>query len=82
MEDPREKPRSVSELKEWVCSKYDRPDGVVIRDCMRLYTGGEAFRVSERHTQCDQKKIANTYKNAQNDCTRKMIDFETFTKIA
>uniref|UniRef100_A0A0K2U1E7 Low density lipoprotein receptorrelated protein 2 [Equus caballus] n=2 Tax=Lepeophtheirus salmonis TaxID=72036 RepID=A0A0K2U1E7_LEPSM len=32
-------------MKEWVCSKIDRPNGQVIRDCMQLYTGGEAFRV-------------------------------------
>lgn len=37
--------RSVSEMKEWTCSKVDRPDGEVIRDCMRLYTGGTLFRV-------------------------------------
>ncbi|CAB4065643.1 unnamed protein product [Lepeophtheirus salmonis] len=43
--DPRETSRSVSEMKEWVCSKIDRPNGQVIRDCMQLYTGGEAFRV-------------------------------------
>ena len=43
--DPRETSRSVSEMKEWVCSKITKPDGSVSRDCMRLYTGGEAFRV-------------------------------------
>lgn len=43
--DPRETSRSVSEMKEWVCSKIDRPDGTTTKDCMRLYTGGEAFRV-------------------------------------
>ena len=37
--------RSVSEMKEWVCSKIDRPDGTVIRDCMNMYTGGEPFDV-------------------------------------
>lgn len=42
---PMETSRSVSEMQEWVCSKMDRPDGQVIRDCMRMYTGGEAFRV-------------------------------------
>ena len=44
--DPREKSRSVSEMKEWVCSKIIKPKGQgVVRDCMRLYTGGEALRV-------------------------------------
>ncbi len=42
--DPRETSRSVSEMKEWTCSKMDKPDGTVIRDCMRLYTGGTLFR--------------------------------------
>jgi len=41
----RETSRSVSEMKEWVCSKLDRPDGTVERDCARLYTGGTLFRV-------------------------------------
>ena len=43
--DPRETSRSVSEMKEWTCSKLDRPDGSVERDCLRLYTGGTLFRV-------------------------------------
>ena len=43
--DPRETSRSVSEMKEWVCSKLDRPDGTIVRDCTRLYTGGTLFRV-------------------------------------
>ncbi len=43
--DPRETSRSVSEMKEWTCSKIDRPDGEIIRDCLRLYTGGTLFRV-------------------------------------
>ena len=44
--DPREKSRSVSEMKEWVCSKIIKPEGAgVVRDCMRLYTGGEALQV-------------------------------------
>ncbi len=43
--DPRETSRSVSEMKEWTCSKMDRPDGSVVRDCLRLYTGGTLFRV-------------------------------------
>ena len=43
--DPRETSRSVSEMKEWTCSKADRPDGTVVRDCTRLYTGGTLFRV-------------------------------------
>lgn len=46
--DPREISRSVSEMKEWVCSKIIKPDadgGGVVRDCLRLYTGGEALRV-------------------------------------
>ena len=43
--DPHETSRSVSEMKEWVCSKLDKPDGTIHRDCMRLYTGGDAFRV-------------------------------------
>ena len=42
---PHEVSRSVSEMKEWVCSKIDRPDGTVIRDCMNMYTGGEPFDV-------------------------------------
>ena len=43
--DPKETSRSVSEMKEWTCSKMHKPDGSVIRDCMRLYTGGEEFHV-------------------------------------
>ena len=43
--DPKETSRSVSEMKEWTCSKMHKPDGRVIRDCMRLYTGGEEFHV-------------------------------------
>ena len=42
---PHEVSRSVSEMKEWVCSKINRPDGTVIRDCMNMYTGGEPFDV-------------------------------------
>ena len=48
--DPRETSRSVSEMKEWGCSKMDRADGTVVRDCMKLYTGGEAFRVCYTNT--------------------------------
>ena len=32
--------------------------------------------------QCDQKKISNCVQNLpKNDFTRKMIDFDTFTKL-
>ena len=34
------------------------------------------------YSQSDQKKSPNVYKKAQNDFTRKNIDFDTFTKIA
>ena len=37
---PHEISRSVSEMKEWVCAKTERPDGTLIRDCMSMYTGG------------------------------------------
>ena len=38
---------------------------------------------TEYHHQCDQKKIAKCLsKLHKNDFTRKMIDFDTFTKIA
>ena len=43
--DPHQTSRSVSEMKEWVCSKMAKPDGKIYRDCLRLYTGGEAFQV-------------------------------------
>jgi len=43
--DPRETSRSVSEMKEWTCAKMTKPDGRVIRDCMKLYTGGEHFHI-------------------------------------
>ena len=49
--DPHETSRSVSEMKEWVCSKMAKPDGRIIRDCFRLYTGGEAFKVCYSSTQ-------------------------------
>ena len=39
--NPQEISRSVSEMKEWVCSKIDKPDGSVERDCMSMYTGGK-----------------------------------------
>ena len=39
--------------------------------------------VAAAHNQCDQKKINKCLqKLPQNDFTRKMIDFDTFTKIA
>ena len=44
----------------------------------------EAYFVRGRfaHSQCDQKKIANClYKLPENDFTRKMIDFDNFTKM-
>ena len=41
IQNPQEISRSVSEMKEWVCSKIDRPDGTVRRDCMSMYTGGK-----------------------------------------
>ena len=48
--DPRQTSRSVTEMKEWVCSKITKPDGNVRRDCTRLYTGGEAFTVCYTNT--------------------------------
>ena len=38
---PHEISRSVSEMKEWVCAKMERPNGTLVRDCMSMYTGGK-----------------------------------------
>jgi len=34
---------SVSESLEWVCTKFDHPNGTVVRSCEKTYTGGEKF---------------------------------------
>ena len=40
-------------------------------------------KILAAHTQCDQKKIAKCLqKLPKNDFSRKIIDFDTFTKIA
>ena len=36
----------------------------------------------DSHDQCDQKNRKMSIKVAKNDFTKKMIDFDTFTKIA
>ncbi len=43
---PHETSRSVSEMKEWVCAKTMKPDrDTFVRECMKMYTGGESFDV-------------------------------------
>merc|ERR1712141_920947 len=69
---PHEVSRSVSEMKEWVCSKIDRPDGTVIRDCMNMYTGGEPFDVCLSNSQEGKKclcasELCNTSTKANAD---------------
>lgn len=57
---PHDISRSVSELKEWVCSKIDRPDGSIKRDCMSMYTGGESFDVCLTNPHDGKKCICST----------------------
>jgi len=60
IQDPQEISRSVSEMKEWVCSKIDRPDGTVRRDCMSMYTGGEHFDVCLTNPYDGRKCLCST----------------------
>jgi len=52
--------RSVSEMKEWVCAKIDKPDGSVERDCMSMYTGGEHFDVCLTNPRDGRKCLCST----------------------
>ncbi len=52
--------RSVSEMKEWVCSKINRPNGSVVRDCMSMYTGGESFDVCLTNPYDGKKCLCST----------------------
>jgi hypothetical protein len=57
---PHDTSRSVSEMKEWVCSKIDRPNGTVIRDCQSMYTGGEAFDLCYANVVDGKKCLCST----------------------
>merc|ERR1712141_784267 len=57
---PHEISRSVSEMKEWVCAKTERPDGTLIRDCMSMYTGGEPFEVCFANANEGKKCLCST----------------------
>ena len=52
-----------------------------VRFCL-LKTLTENFVICRRRNQCDQKNRQMSIKVAQNDFTKKMKDFDTFTKIA
>jgi len=76
--NPQEISRSVSEMKEWVCSKIDRPDGSVVRDCMSMYTGGEHFDVCLTNPYDGRKCLCST--EYCNQATPTAVN--NFTKIS
>ena len=78
---PHEVSRSVSEMKEWVCSKINRPDGTVIRDCMNMYTGGEPFDVCLSNSHEGKKCLCSS--ELCNGSTRpKAIDIIILAKMS
>ena len=70
LNNPQEISRSVSEMKEWVCSKIDRPDGTVVRDCMSMYTGGELFDVC----------LTNSFDGRKCLCSAELCNHSIFSK--